>query len=58
MFRQRLIIVEGLYLALDELPWSRVSYNDIWLIQLPSWQIAYDRLVYRHQEAGLGIDIN
>ncbi|RKP27391.1 kinase-related protein [Syncephalis pseudoplumigaleata] len=50
---QRLVIVEGLYLALDEPPWRDVPFDDLWLIELPSWQIAHDRLVLRHQSAGL-----
>ncbi|KAI8057061.1 P-loop containing nucleoside triphosphate hydrolase protein [Syncephalis plumigaleata] len=50
---QRIIIIEGLYLALDELPWSQVPYDNLWLIRLPDCQIAYDRLIRRHQEAGL-----
>ncbi|KAI9592566.1 P-loop containing nucleoside triphosphate hydrolase protein [Syncephalis fuscata] len=49
----RLLIVEGLYIALDESPWSEAPFDAIWFTQLSNWQIAYDRLVKRHQEAGL-----
>jgi pantothenate kinase len=54
MFSHRLVIVEGLYLALNDPPWSQVPFNALWCVQVEDWQIAHDRLVKRHQAAGLG----
>ncbi|RKP08998.1 P-loop containing nucleoside triphosphate hydrolase protein [Thamnocephalis sphaerospora] len=49
----RLVVVEGLYLALDRQPWSSVAYDALWLVDVEDWSVARDRLVRRHQEAGI-----
>jgi hypothetical protein len=38
---------------MDKLPWSRVNYDRLWLVTVPDWSVARQRLVQRHQEAGI-----
>ena len=55
MKHHHIVIVEGLYLFLDEEPWkSKVSpyFNERWLLQC-DWDLAEQRIIKRHVESGV-----
>ena len=55
MKHHHIVIVEGLYLFLDEEPWkSKVSpyFDERWLLQC-DWDLAEQRIIKRHVESGV-----
>ncbi|KAF5604197.1 panthothenate kinase uridine kinase-related [Fusarium pseudocircinatum] len=52
--RARVIIIEGNYVLLDQVPWSRISTlaEDKWFVDVPV-DIARERLASRHLKAGI-----
>ncbi len=53
----RVIVFEGLYVALDEEPWRDAAklMDELWFVDV-SMDVAVERLVKRHVEAGLSPD--
>lgn len=53
----RVVIFEGLYVALDEEPWRKAAklMDELWFVDV-AMETAIERLVYRHVVAGLSPD--
>ncbi|KAJ2744516.1 hypothetical protein GGI20_002917 [Coemansia sp. BCRC 34301] len=55
----RVVVVEGLYAHVGELPWSRVGLelaDELWWIEPEDAEASRERLVQRHVVAGLAAD--
>ncbi|KAF2015185.1 nicotinamide riboside kinase [Aaosphaeria arxii CBS 175.79] len=52
--RNRLVIIEGNYTLLDEMPWRDIASlsNEKWFVDIPA-EVARDRLAKRHLAAGI-----
>lgn len=53
----RIVVLEGLYVALDQEPWRDAAklMDELWFVDVPM-HLAIERLVIRHVEAGLSPD--
>lgn len=55
---ERIVIVEGIYLGMDELPWSDglSLFDEIWLIEVDQ-STARKRIIERHVKTGVTADL-
>ena len=47
-----MVIVEGIYVTLDQSPWNDIEWDELLFLDCP-WHIARERLIRRHQQAGI-----